>query len=319
MRTLRAFFDFIFDLLYTIFVGANQAATTVGTRVVSGARQYLFFLLALTLASVAIPTIPFIAGIALGSSSLIAGAGLIWGLLALILFTIAAPIGVFINLLLRSIGVTNQRAGRAYLIFSGTVLLFGMFFSLMVVFLPLRENPSSILPILLCAAILATTGAIWGTGGILGRRVIVFITSILLVILITSLFFPRTFQGLSSIRQKIDQNLAYQLNDRLVSGTNIPICAENEKTEIVDQSNPKIEIPIYPDCWSGWVTIQVSQMNSRTPFRVYKKPEGGFLEFYFINGERLMVHQNERRWLGHIPNMTFRLRGEKGIAVVEVE
>lgn len=318
MNTFRAFFDFVLDLLYTIFVGANQVANTGGRRVIGVSKQYLFFLLALTAASIAIPAIPFIVGIVFGSSSLIAGAGLIWGLLALILFTIAAPIGIFINLLLQSIGITNQRAGRAYLIFSGTVLLFGMFFSLMAIFLPIRENPSSILPILLCAAILAITGAIWGTGGILGRRIIVFITGILLVILTTNFFFPRTFQELSSIRQKIDQNWAYQLSDRLVSGTNIPICAETEKITVVDQSNPKIEMPIYSDCWSGWITIQI-QISSKTPFRVYKKPEGGFLELYFIDRKRLVIHENKREWLGHIPNLTFRLRGDGGVGVVEID
>lgn len=310
MRFLKTLFDLFLNL--TKWLKTNQLAN------IAIAKQYLQILLILAILAIVIPAIPALIGLISGWQWLISLAGLLWGLMALFLFLLAAPLGVFIEMLLGVVGLRarNQRAGRRYIIVTGSILLFGMFFALIANFLPWRENPAMIIPLLLAAAILAVAGAVWGTSGILERGMVIFITSLVLVTSTASFFFPKTFAEFNSVRQKIDQGLADKLSGKAVSSADFPICAETEMVRVLNNDVKKIEIPVYPDCRSGWIDIQTRQ---KTNFRFYKKPEGGFLEIYFMDGSKRIIHENERVWLGDIPRLTFRLRGTKGIVVVEIE
>jgi len=312
MNFLGAIWDLILDLLYTAWLGAQHLAYIARPR----AEQYLRVLLLLAGVTIFLPAIPALIGLVGGWGWLVALAGLFWGISALLLFVLAAPLGILINGVLGVLGLqaTVPRAGRRYIVYTGTVLLFGMFFALMAAILPWRSNPAAIPFILLAAAILAVAGAVWGTGGIFGRGMVIFVTSLVLVALVTSLIFPRTFSAVSSARAGVDQYLADVISGRDSAG--LPICAETAGTHAVNPQNPRTEFAVYPDCWSGWVSIRTSQKSS---FRFYKEPVGGFLEIRFWDGTRRMIHENQSVWFGHIPRVEFRLRGSGGRVVIELE
>jgi hypothetical protein len=262
------------------------------------------------------PAIPALVGLVGGWNWLIALAGLLWGFFALLLFIWATPLGILINALLGVLGLqaTTQRVGRRYVVYTGTVLLFGMFAALMAALLPWRSNPAAIPLILLAAAILAVAGAAFGTGGVLGRGIVIFVTSLVLVALVTSLIFPRTFSAVSSARAGVDQYLADVISGR--DSTGLPICAETAETHRLTSENPRISFAVHPDCWSGWVSVRTEKKSS---FRFYKEPNGGFLEVFFWDGTRRMIHQDQSIWFGHVPNAEFRLRGGEGKVVIELE
>jgi len=266
--------------------------------------------------TVVAPAIPALIGLVGGWGWLVALAGLLWGISALLLFIFAAPLGILINGVLGVLGLqaTAPRAGRRYVIYTGSILLFGMFAALMAAILPWRNNPAVIPLILLAAAILAVAGAVWGTGGILGRGMVIFVTSLVLVALVTSLIFPRTFSAISSARSGVDQYLADVISGRDSAG--LPICAETAETHHLTIENPRISFAVHPDCWSGWVSIRTSQKSS---FRFYKEPVGGFLEVHFWDGTRRLIHENQSIWFGNVPRAEFRLRGSGGRVVIELE
>jgi MFS family permease len=311
---MRALWNLIIDFFYTVWLGVEYLAGIAAPR----ARQYLRILFWLAVAAICLPVIPALIGL-VSWQWLVAIAGLIWGFLALLLFILAAPLGILINVLLGALGLqpTNQRAGRRYVLYTGSILLFGMFFALMVALLPWRNNPIVVPFLLLGAAILAVSGAIFGTAGILGRKVVITITSFILVIGIISLFFPKSFAELNSAKNKADAFLADTISGRIVSsGANFPVCAETERAIIVTLNNPRVEVPVYPDCFSGWISIQSEK---KVNFRLYKQPEKGFLEIVFVDGSRRLIHENEREWLGHIPRLEFRIRGTQGKMILSVE
>jgi hypothetical protein len=312
MNFLRALWELFLDLLYTMWLGAVHLAHLAQPV----AEQYLRILLLLAGVTIFLPAIPALIGLIGGWGWLIALAGLFWGISALLLFVLAAPLGIFINGVLGILGLqaTVPRAGRRYIVYTGTVLLFGMFFALMAALLPWRSNPAAIPLILLAAAILAVAGAVFGTGGILGRGVVIFATSLILVALVTSLFLPRTFSAISSARSGVDQYLADVVAGKESAG--LPVCAETAETHVLTPQNPRTEFAVHPDCWSGWVSIRTSQKSS---FRFYKEPVGGFLEIRFWDGTRRMIHENQSIWFGHIPRAEFRLRGSGGRVVIELE
>jgi len=309
---ITAMLNFFLSLFRFGLQGARHFANISRPR----AEQYLRVLLVLAGVTVVAPAIPALIGLAGGWGWLVALAGLLWGISALLLFILAAPLGIFINGVLGVLGLqaTTPRAGRRYVIYTGSILLFGMFAVLMAAILPWRSNPAAIPLILLAAAILAVAGAVWGTGGILGRGVVIFVTSLVLVTLVTSLIFPRTFSAVSSARAGVDQYLADVISGRDIAG--LPICAETAETHRLNPENPRISFAVHPDCWSGWVSIRTSQKSS---FRFYKEPVGGFLEIRFWDGTRRMIHENQSIWFGHIPRAEFRLRGSGGRVVIELE
>ena len=312
MGKITAMLNFFLSLFRFGLQGARHFANISRPR----AEQYLRVLLVLAGVTVVAPAIPALIGLAGGWGWLVALAGLLWGISALLLFILAAPLGIFINGVLGVLGLqaTTPRAGRRYVIYTGSILLFGMFAVLMAAILPWRSNPAAIPLILLAAAILAVAGAVWGTGGILGRGVVIFVTSLVLVTLVTSLIFPRTFSAVSSARAGVDQYLADVISGRDIAG--LPICAETAETHRLNPENPRISFAVHPDCWSGWVSIRTSQKSS---FRFYKEPVGGFLEIRFWDGTRRMIHENQSIWFGHIPRAEFRLRGSGGRVVIELE
>lgn len=314
MNFLKSLYDLFADLIYTLWCKTNQHAEVTKKK----AKQYFKILLWLTLITIGMPLIPALIGLAGGWHWLISAAGLMWGFFALLLFILAAPLGILINLILEGLGFQKRspKAGQRYTSFVGSILLFGMFFALMIALVPWRENPKLIPLLLLASAILAVGGTAWGTAGILGKKTVIFTTSIVLVVLITSLFFPTSFTEINSARQELDSRFAEMLRGKLVSGTNLPVCAETEETHIITASNPRVEIPIWEYCWSGWIDIQTNQ---KVNFRFYQQPEVGFLEVYFMDGSRRLIHKNERVWFGHIPKLTFRLRGSGQKAVVEIQ
>jgi hypothetical protein len=189
-----------------------------------------------------------------------------------------------------------------------------MFAALMAAILPWRSNPAAIPLILLAAVILAVAGAAFGTGGVLGRGIVIFVTSLVLVALVTSLIFPRTFSAISSARSGVDQYLADVIEGKDSAG--FPICAETAETHRLTSENPRISFAVHPDCWSGWVSIRTSQKSS---FRFYKEPVGGFLEVHFWDGTRRLIHENQSIWFGNVPRAEFRLRGSGGRVVIELE
>jgi len=312
MNFLRAIWDLILDLLYTAWLGAQHLAHIARPR----AEQYLRVLLLLAGVTIFLPAIPALIGLIGGWGWLIALAGLLWGISALLLFILAAPLGIFINGVLGVLGLqaTTPRAGRRYVIYTGSILLFGMFFALMAALLPWRSNSAAIPLILLAAAILAVAGAVWGAGGVLGRGMVIFVTSLVLVALVMSLFLPRTFSAVSSARAGLDQHIADVISGKDSAG--LPICAETAETHVLTLQNPRVELAVHPDCWSGWVSIRTSQKSS---FRFYKEPVGGFLEVHFWDGTRRLIHENQSIWFGHIPRAEFRLRGSGGRVVIELE
>jgi len=309
---LRVLLDLILDLFYTAWLGAQHLAHLAQPR----AEQYLRILLLLAGVTIFAPTILALIGLIGGWGWLVALAGLLWGISALLLFVLAAPLGILINGVLGVLGLqaTVPRAGRRYVIYTGSILLFGMFAALMAAILPWRSNPAAIPFILLAAAILAVAGAVFGTGGILGRRMVIFVTSLVLVALVISLFFPRTFSSISNARVGLDQYFADVIEGRDSAG--LPICAETAETHRLTIENPRISFAVHPDCWSGWVSIRTSQKSS---FRFYKEPVGGFLEVHFWDGNRRMIHENQSVWFGHVPRAEFRLRGSGGRVVIELE
>jgi len=309
MIFLRALWDLILDICYT---GSGHLAHIARPR----AEQYLRVLLLLAGVTIFLPAIPALIGLIGGWGWLIALAGLLWGISALLLFILAAPLGIFINGVLGVLGLqaTTPRAGRRYIVYTGTVLLFGMFFALMAALLPWRSNPAAIPLILLAAAILAVAGAVWGTGGILGRGVVIFVTSLVLVTLVISLFLPRTFSAISSARAGVDQYLADVIEGKDSAG--LPICAETAEAHRLTSENPRISFVVHPDCWSGWVSIRTEKKSS---FRFYKEPNEGFLEVRFWDGTRRLIHENQSIWFGHVPRSEFRLRGSGGKVVIELE
>ncbi|MGB9609010.1 MAG: hypothetical protein ACPL3E_01395 [Minisyncoccia bacterium] len=311
---MRALWNLFIDLLYAAWLGVEHLAGITAPRAI----QYLRILAILAVVAIVVPAIPALIGLVSGWGWLVAVAGILWGSLALLLVVLAAPLGVLINILLGAIGLQarNQTAGRRYILFTGSILMFGMFFALMVSVLPWRNNPGVVPFMLLAAAILAVSGAVFGTAGLLGRNIIVFVTSFILATLTISLFFPRSFAELSSARQRIDQSLADRLSNRLVSGANYPVCAETERAIIITLKNPEAQIPVFPECFSGWISIQSDE---KVSFRLYKQPEGGFLEVCFMDGSRRIIHENERVWFGHIPRLEFRLRGTQGIVRISIE
>jgi len=311
---MRALWNLILDLFYTTWLGVEYLAGITAPR----AMQYLQILFWLGIIGVCLPTIPALIGLIANWGWLVAFSGLLWGFLALLLFILAAPLGILINSLFAVIGLQTRspNAGRRYVIYTGSILLFGMFFALMASILPWRNNPTALPLILLGAAILAVSGGIFGTAGILGRKIVILLTSIILVLGITSLFFPKSFAEMSSAKDKIDYFLANTISGKIVSGTNYPVCAETERATIVTLKNSRVEIPIYPDCFSGWISIQSEK---KVNFRFYKQPENGFLEIFFVDGSRRIVHENQRVWLGHIPHLEFRVRGTQGKIVLSVE
>jgi len=312
MNFLRAIWDLILDLLYTAWLGAQHLAHLAQPV----AEQYLRILLVLAGVTIFLPAIPALIGLIGGWGWLIALAGLLWGISALLLFILAAPLGIFINGVLGVLGLqaTVPRAGRRYVIYTGSILLFGMFAAFMAALLPWRSNPEAIPLILLAAAILAVAGAAFGTGGVLGRGIVIFVTSLVLVALVTSLIFPRTFSAISSARFGVDQYLADVISGRDSAG--LPICAETAETHVLTPKNPRTEFAVHPDCWSGWVSIRTEKKSS---FRFYKEPNEGFLEVRFWDGTRRLIHQDSSVWFGHVPRAEFRLRGSGGRVVIELE
>jgi hypothetical protein len=312
MNFLRAIWDLILDLFYTAWLGAQHLAHIARPR----AEQYLRVLLVLAGVTIFLPAIPALIGLIGSWSWLVAIAGLLWGFFALLLFVFATPLGILVNTLLGVLGLqaTTSRAGRRYVVYTGTVLLFGMFAALMAALLPWRSNPAAIPFILLAAAVLAVAGAAFGTGGVLGRGMVIFVTSLVLVALVMSLFLPRTFSAVSSARAGVDQYLADVISGRDSAG--LPICAETAAVHVLTSQNPRTEFAVHPDCWSGWVNIRTEKKSS---FRFYKEPNGGFLEVFFWDGTRRMIHQDQSIWFGHVPNAEFRLRGGEGKVVIELE
>ena len=312
MNFLRVLWELFLDILYTMWLGAQHLAHLARPR----AEQYLRILLLLAGLTILGPAIPALVGLIGSWGWLIALAGLLWGFFALLLFILAAPLGILVNALLGVLGfqATVPRAGRRYIVYTGTVLLFGMFAALMAAILPWRSNPAAIPFIFLAAAILAVAGAAFGTGGVLGRGIVIFLTSLVLVVLVTSLFFPKTFSAVSSARAGLDQHIADVISGKDSAG--LPICAETAETHVLTLQNPRVELAVHPDCWSGWVSIRTSQKSS---FRFYKEPVGGFLEVHFWDGTRRLIHENQSIWFGHIPRAEFRLRGSGGRVVIELE
>lgn len=312
MGKITAMLNFFLSLFRFGLQGARHFANISRPR----AEQYLRILLLLAGLTILGPAIPALIGLVGGWSWLVALAGLLWGVSALLLFVLAAPLGILINALLGVLGLqaTVPRAGRRYIVYTGTVLLFGMFAALMAALLPWRSNPAAIPLILLAAAILAVAGAAFGTGGVLGRGMVIFVTSLVLVALVMSLFLPRTFSSILNARVGLDQYFADVIERKDSAG--FPICAETAETHRLTIENPRISFAVHPDCWSGWVSIRTSQKSS---FRFYKEPVGGFLEIRFWDGTRRMIHENQSVWFGHIPRAEFRLRGSGGRVVIELE
>lgn len=312
MNFSRVLLDLILDICYTGWLGAGHLAHLARPR----AEQYLRVLLVLAGVTVIVPAIPALIGLIGGWSWLVALAGLLWGISALLLFVLAAPLGILINGALGVLGLqaTVPRAGRRYIVYIGTVLLFGMFFALMAAILPWRSNSAAVPLIFLAATILAVAGAVWGTGGVLGRGVVIFATSLVLVALVTSLFLPRTFSAVSSARAGVDQYLADVISGR--DSTGLPVCAETAETHRLNSENPRISFAVHPDCWSGWVSIRTEKKSS---FRFYKEPNEGFLEVRFWDGTRRLIHQDSSVWFGHVPRAEFRLRGSGGRITIELE
>jgi hypothetical protein len=308
----RVLLDLILDIFYTGWLGAQHLTHLARPR----AEQYLRVLLVLAGVTIVTPAIPALIGLVGGWSWLVALAGLLWGISALLLFILAAPLGILINGVLGILGLqaTVPRVGRRYVVYTGTVLLFGMFAALMAALLPWRSNPAAIPFIFLAAVILAVAGAAFGTGGVLGRGMVIFVTSLVLVALVTSLIFPRTFSAISSARSGVDQYLADVISGKDNAG--LPICAETAETHRLNSGNPRISFAVHPDCWSGWVSIRTEKKSS---FRFYKEPNEGFLEVHFWDGTRQMVHQDQSIWFGHVPRAEFRLRGSGGMVVIQLE
>ena len=312
MNFSRILLELILDIFYTGWLGAQHLAHLAQPR----AEQYLRVLLVLAGVTIVVPVIPALIGLVGGWGWLVAIAGLLWGFFALLLFVFATPLGILVNTLLGVLGLqaTATRAGRRYVIYTGSILLFGMFAALMAALLPWRSNPAAIPFIFLAAAILAVAGAAFGTGGILGRGIVISVTSLVLVALVMSLFFPRTFSSISNARVGLDQYFADVIEGKDSGG--LPICAETAEIHLLNPENPRISFAVHPDCWSGWVSIRTSQKSS---FRFYKEPVGGFLEVHFWDGTRRLIHENQSIWFGNVPRAEFRLRGSGGKVVIELE
>ena len=81
-------------------------------------------------------------------------------------------------------------------------------------------------------------------------------------------------------------------------------------------SDSKIEIKtikVQLDCcrWSDWIRLPPG-----TKFRV---DAPGWHECYFWDGSRKKVENKNCDWMGDIPSSVFKLRGEKGEAIITYE
>ena len=75
----------------------------------------------------------------------------------------------------------------------------------------------------------------------------------------------------------------------------------------------ELTIVVKLDCqeWSDWIKLP-----SNVRFQV---DAPGWLEYCFWDGRKVMVSNKETKWLGSIPNNTFRIRGAPGEAKITYE
>ena len=119
--------------------------------------------------------------------------------------------------------------------------------------------------------------------------------------------------------QKVqNETAAYQqkatvASSRLTSSNptpHYPVCP-NASTYTFRANQDSIQVPIQPDCWSGWVIFP-------DQYKWWGAHSSGDLEFLLDNGQRVFFRGNEATY-GWRPSGKFRLRGPGPYAKVSIE
>ncbi len=146
-------------------------------------RKYSKILLLTALAIVFAPTLFILPGILLGSKTLIVIGGFVRVLLTVFLAFLIAPIALMLEIFLRG----RSGSGERYVRFVIGLCMSELFFTLLVCFVPLKNNPDMIAPFILGAVILGFLNA-W----FFQPKYTTGITAVLFVGMIISFFIPYT-------------------------------------------------------------------------------------------------------------------------------
>lgn len=198
-KALRLINEKLKEKNITPSAAAENAKKILEKDIKPGAAKYLISLALMLLVVVFAPAIFTIPGILLGSKTLIVIGGSMRALFTAVLAMLAAPIGILLEMLIRG----RTGGGERYVKFVVAICVSELFFTLVVCFVPLRNNADMIAPFILGALILGFLNA-W----LFQPKIVASVTGIIFVGIIASFFFPFSSGKIGADIGKIDRKFS---------------------------------------------------------------------------------------------------------------
>lgn len=242
----------VIDAILNGIADITQAITFVSGQNRTEIEVYFAGLRRMALITILLPVPVLILGIITGLGWLTALIGIFWAICTLGLLLIAAPLGLLIEALLNTIkGVALKETGQKYVKIVLGIYLIELTFTLFVSVVPIGNNLAAIPVVIIAATLLGILGAT-GTKTALTKKLIGGLTTVILIILTLSFFFPLTFKEGKKMREKMDKSIAAVLGGQVMapkapvavsqqwyfsSGTgdeleSVPACVTADTTEI---------------------------------------------------------------------------------------
>lgn len=116
------------------------------------------------------------------------------------------------------------------------------------------------------------------------------------------------------------QQKAATVSSRIISSNPVPhypVCA-NAQNYKFGANQDSIQIPIQPDCWSGWIVLPTDSTGTVSLYKWWGVHSPAELELMLADGHRISMEADEVSSGLILPYHRFRLRGP-GPAIVKIE
>ena len=308
MRTILASLYNTLELLIVLAVSSAEAAY-IGAS--PQARVYFKSLLVTALAGLILVPALALAKMVTGVVVFAYAAALIAIVFTLVLGLLWSPLGVVMGMLAENT-LNPLVGGERFVRFVATILFVELMISGYIIRVPTHQNLEAVPMLVITAAAVGLGTFVWG--GWLSGRFYTFVATVVMFLTTLSFFAPQTYHTLHGATKNMDVEMASAIKNASARTIHYPVCA-NAPTYRFSANQNSIQVPIQPDCWSGWVVLPTDSTGTRGLYTWWGTDSPGELEFAFPDGRRILLEADEASYGWLPPGHRFRLRGPGPVTV----